>query len=61
MEFGKNHIIPTPFNRDVLVWVASAVAKAAFEEGVARVDSYDDKVYKEHLRCIIYGCPEDAE
>jgi malate dehydrogenase (oxaloacetate-decarboxylating)(NADP+) len=41
--------------------VASAVAKAAFEEGVARVDSYDNEIYKEHLRCIIYGCPEDAE
>jgi len=59
--YGKEHIIPLPFNKEALIWVASAVAKTAFEEGVARVDSYDDEVYKEHLRCIIYGCPEDAE
>jgi malate dehydrogenase (oxaloacetate-decarboxylating)(NADP+) len=39
--------------------VASAVAKTAFEEGVARVDAYDDAAYKEHLRCLIYGCPEE--
>ena len=61
IEYGKEHIIPLPFNKEALIWVASAVAKAAFEEGVARVDSYDDEAYKEHLRCIIYGCPEDAE
>jgi len=61
IEYGKEHIIPLPFNKEALIWVASAVAKAAFEEGVARVDSYDDEAYKEHLRCIIYGCPEDAK
>ena len=59
ISFGKEHIIPLPFNKEVLIWVASAVAKAAFEEGVARVDSYDHDAYKEHLRCLIYGCPED--
>ena len=31
----------------MLIWVASAVAKIAFEEGVARVDSYDDEEYNE--------------
>ena len=61
IEYGKEHIIPLPFNKEALIWVASAVAKTAFDEGVARVDSYDDEVYKEHLRCIIYGCPEDSE
>jgi len=59
IEYGKDHIIPLPFNKEVLIWVASAVARTAFEEGVARVDSYDDAEYKEHLRCLIYGCPED--
>jgi malate dehydrogenase (oxaloacetate-decarboxylating)(NADP+) len=39
--------------------VASAVARTAVEEGVARVDSYDDAEYKAQLRCLIYGCPED--
>lgn len=58
--YGKEHIIPLPFNKEVFVWVASAVAKTAFEEGVARVDSYDHEAYKEHLRSVIYGCPEDV-
>jgi malate dehydrogenase (oxaloacetate-decarboxylating)(NADP+) len=59
IEYGKEHIIPLPFNKEALIWVASAVAKTAFEEGVARVESYDDVAYKEKLRCIIYGCPEE--
>ncbi len=59
ITYGKEHIIPLPFNKEVLIWVASAVAKTAFEEGVARVDSYDHDAYREQLRCIIYGCPEN--
>jgi malate dehydrogenase (oxaloacetate-decarboxylating)(NADP+) len=59
ITYGKEHIIPLPFNKEVLIWVASAVAKTAFEEGVARVDSYDHEAYREQLRCIIYGCPVD--
>jgi len=59
LAYGKEHIIPLPFNKEALVWVASAVAKAAFEEGVARVESYDHERYKEQLRCMIYGCPEN--
>ncbi len=59
IEYGTEHIIPLPFNKEALIWVASAVARTAVEEGVARVDSYDDKAYKERLRCLIYGCPDD--
>ena len=59
ITYGKDHIIPLPFNKEALVWVASAVAKSAFEEGIARVEHYDHETYKEQLRCIIYGCPEN--
>lgn len=59
LAYGKEHIIPLPFNKEVLIWVASAVAKTAFEEGVARVAHYDDEVYRKKLRCLIYGCPEE--
>lgn len=52
MEFGKEHIIPTPFNRDALVWVASAVAKAAVEDGVARIENYDHEAYKAKLESM---------
>ncbi|MEN8304609.1 MAG: malate dehydrogenase, partial [Campylobacterota bacterium] len=57
IAYGKEHIIPLPFNKEALIWVASAVAKAAFEEGVARVISYDHEAYREHLRDVIYGTP----
>ena len=59
ITYGKDHIIPLPFNKEALVWVASAVAKTAFEEGVARVEHYDDEEYKEQLRYMIYGRPEN--
>ncbi len=36
-SFGRNYIIPKPFDRRVLSWVAPAVAKAAMETGVARI------------------------
>ena len=59
IAYGKEHIIPLPFNKEALIWVASAVAQKAVEEGVARVKTFDLDAYKEHLRCIVYECPED--
>ena len=61
ISYGKEHIIPLPFNKEALIWVASAVAKTAVEEGVARVESFDYDAYREELRCLIYGCPEENE
>ncbi|HEY9189678.1 MAG TPA: malic enzyme-like NAD(P)-binding protein [Sulfurovum sp.] len=59
ITYGKSHIIPLPFNKEVLIWVAPKVAKAAFEEGVARVESFDEEAYKEQLKYSIYGSEED--
>jgi len=36
MEFGREYIIPKPFDPRVLIWEASAVAQAAMETGVAQ-------------------------
>lgn len=36
LAFGPDYIIPKPFDPRVLVWVASAVAKAATDSGVAK-------------------------
>jgi len=36
LKFGKDYIIPKPFDPRVLVWEASAVARAAIETGVAQ-------------------------
>ncbi len=35
-RFGKDYLIPKPFDSRVLLWVAPAVAKAAMDSGVAR-------------------------
>ncbi|MBL8176075.1 MAG: NADP-dependent malic enzyme [Bryobacterales bacterium] len=48
MEFGRKYIIPTPFDSRVLIWVASAVAKAAMDTGVAQMP-IDIEEYKEQL------------
>jgi malate dehydrogenase (oxaloacetate-decarboxylating)(NADP+) len=48
LSFGPEYIIPTPFDPRVLVWEASAVAKAAMDTGVARQPvNLDD--YREEL------------
>jgi len=49
MTFGPEYIIPSPFDKRVLPWVASAVAQAAIEDGVARKADLDMDAYKDHL------------
>jgi hypothetical protein len=36
LSFGRDYLIPKPFDPRVLMWVAPAVAKAAMDSGVAR-------------------------
>jgi len=48
MEFGRQYIIPKPFDPRVLIWEASAVAQAAMETGVAR-QPVDLRQYREEL------------
>lgn len=47
-KFGSEYIIPKPFDFRVLLWEASAVAKAAIDSGVARY-TIDIEEYKEKL------------
>ena len=49
LKFGKEYIIPKPFDKRVLTAVAPAVAKAAVEDGVARVKDFDVEAYKAKL------------
>lgn len=48
--FGRNYIIPKPFDPRVLWKVAPAVAKAAIEGGVARIKIEDWTEYEEKLK-----------
>ncbi|HLG32612.1 MAG TPA: phosphate acetyltransferase [Ignavibacteriaceae bacterium] len=49
-EFGKEYIIPKPFDPRVLWYVAPAVAKAAIETGVAKITKMDWTAYEEKLK-----------
>ncbi|MCX6053436.1 MAG: malate dehydrogenase [Chloroflexi bacterium] len=37
LEFGRDYVVPKPLDKRVCLWEAPAVAKAAMESGVARV------------------------
>ena len=54
LEYGKNHIIPKPFNKEVLIWVSSAVAQAAIEDNVTDNKEFDIEEYRKHLREVAY-------
>ncbi len=50
LKFGPDYILPKPFDPRALVYVAPAVAQAAIDSGMAQVDNFDIKQYKEQLR-----------
>jgi len=52
IQFGPEYIIPKPFDPRVLVWEASAVARAAMETGVARTP-VDLTEYRERLERLL--------
>ncbi|MBP1600711.1 MAG: malic enzyme [Acidobacteria bacterium] len=49
IEFGREYIIPKPFDPRVLLWEAPAVARAAMETGVAGHPIADIELYKDSL------------
>ena len=51
-EFGPEYIIPKPFDPRVLVWEASAVAKAACDTGVAKNPITDWDGYRARLEAM---------
>ncbi len=52
IEFGRDYIIPKPFDPRVLFYVAPAVARAAMEDGVSRIElDLDD--YRDRLRASL--------
>jgi malate dehydrogenase (oxaloacetate-decarboxylating)(NADP+) len=53
MSFGRDYIIPTPFDPRLIFVVPMAVAKAAMESGVAHIKIEDWTEYKFELRSRI--------
>ncbi|ANE36455.1 malate oxidoreductase [Campylobacter iguaniorum] len=50
IKFGKDYIIPKPFDPRVLLVVAPAVAEAAVNDGVSLVKEFDKAAYVEQLK-----------
>ncbi|EAH7105456.1 malate dehydrogenase [Campylobacter jejuni] len=49
LEFGRDYVIPKPFDERVKAAVSTAVA-AAVKDGVAKVKNFDEKAYFESLK-----------
>lgn len=48
-KYGREYLIPKPFDPRVLLWVAPAVAKAAMDSGVAQKQIEDFDLYRDML------------
>ncbi|WP_298784531.1 malic enzyme-like NAD(P)-binding protein [uncultured Campylobacter sp.] len=49
LKFGKDYVIPNPFDPRVFAVISTAVAKAAVDDGVARIKEFDIAAYKKSL------------
>lgn len=54
LTFGKDYLIPKPFDPRLLVKLAPAVAKAAMDSGVATRPIADFKAYEEQLTQFVF-------
>lgn len=53
LKYGREYIIPTPFDKRLMVEVSSAVASSAVETGVARAKDFNLEKYRENLALMI--------
>jgi malate dehydrogenase (oxaloacetate-decarboxylating)/malate dehydrogenase (oxaloacetate-decarboxylating)(NADP+) len=53
LEFSKEYIIPSPFDKRLVVEISSAVAHAAIESGSSTLKDFDFEAYKIELGKII--------
>lgn len=52
--FGRDYLIPNPFDQRLILRIAPAVAQAAMDSGVARRPIADFKVYREQLNRFVF-------
>jgi malate dehydrogenase (oxaloacetate-decarboxylating)/malate dehydrogenase (oxaloacetate-decarboxylating)(NADP+) len=53
LTYGKEYIIPTPFDKRLMVEVSAAVANTAYETGVARIKEFNLEQYREKLALML--------
>ena len=49
IQFGREYLIPKPFDPRIMLWVTPAVARAAVASGVAQIEMKDFEAYKLNL------------
>ncbi len=52
--YGKDNLIPSPFDPRLILRIAPAVAKAAMDSGVAKLPISDFKAYDERLQRFVF-------
>ncbi len=50
LSFGKEYLIPTPFDPRLITEISGAVAQAAVDSGAARIKHFDLQKYKQNLQ-----------
>ena len=55
LAFGREYLIPKPFDPRLMIRVAPAVAQAARDGGVAQRPIEDLDAYREHLQGLVYA------
>ena len=53
LKYGKEYIIPTPFDKRLMVEVSAAVAQTAVETGVARIKEFNLEAYRTKLELML--------
>ena len=55
LAFGREYLIPKPFDPRLMMKIAPAVAQAAHESGVAQHPIADMDAYRDHLQTFVYA------
>jgi len=53
LAFGKDYLIPKPFDKRLIVEISSAVAQAAVESGSSKMKNFNLKAYRKELATIL--------
>ncbi|EHP29527.1 NADP-dependent malic enzyme [Sulfurimonas gotlandica GD1] len=53
IKFGKDYLIPKPFDKRLIVEISSAVAQAAIDSGASDMKGFDIKAYRKELAKIL--------
>lgn len=53
IKFGRDYLIPKPFDKRLIVEISSAVAQAAIDSGSSQMQNFNIEAYKKELATIL--------